>query len=119
MDLIAILAYGLLFYLGWMVFKSYNTLKLEKRNRVAHYLNEIIHQVNVETHYNIEYWFDTHTNKFLAQGKSMEEVVDVLKVRFPNHIFILEEQGGICAKTNWRLVPFETLKSMNFLTEER
>jgi hypothetical protein len=68
-------------------------------------LDEIIHQVKVEKIGDMEYWFDFHSDQFLAQGKTVNEIVEVLKSRFPEHVFLCEEHGGLSAKTEWQFLP--------------
>lgn len=55
-------------------------------------LEEIVREVKVEKHHDIIYWFDKENDKFLAQGETISEIQEVLKQRFPKHIFILEQQ---------------------------
>ena len=52
------------------------------------------------------YWFDQDNNKFLAQGRTTEEIITVIKTRFPDHIFYFEKSNHlICAKHNWEPQP--------------
>ena len=119
MDLIAILGYVIIFFIVRYTVLSVKRQREEKRRELVKYLNEVIHQVQVEYHHGIEYWFDQHDNRFLGQGSSTDEVIDVLKSRFPDHVFLLENQGGICAKTNWQLISFDNFKNLNFTSVER
>lgn len=66
---------------------------------VKEHLNKIIHEVKVEKHQGIEYWFDNETDQFLGQGKTVEEIANSLKSRFPDHIFVLPLKGVMCAPT--------------------
>jgi hypothetical protein len=69
-------------------------------------LNEIVHRVQVEQQGDVYYWYDQDNRKFLAQGRTTEEIVDAIKKRFPEHIFYFEESNHlICAKHNWEPVP--------------
>lgn len=119
MDLIVILGYVIIFFIVRHVILSVKRQRREKHQELVKYLNEVIHQVQVEHHHGIEYWFDQHNNRFLGQGSSVDEVINVLKSRFPDHIFLLEDRGGICAKTNWQLVSFDQFKNLNFTSAER
>jgi hypothetical protein len=74
------------------------------------YLNDIIHQVKIETHNGVDYWYDKDDAEFLGQGKSMEEIVSVLKSRFPDHVFLLGELGGLGKKTDWQLMKPDEFK---------
>jgi hypothetical protein len=88
------------------------------RNQLAQYqevidrLNDIIHEVRVETHdEGMSYWFDSHSDEFLAQGRDLDEIISVLKVRFPDHVFLVPGQGGMGAGTDWRLVDDKRLQN--------
>lgn len=52
-------------------------------------LSKMTHIVNVEQHGDQYYWYDRDTNTFLAQGQSLDDIVAVLKYRFPTHFFYL------------------------------
>jgi len=72
------------------------TLKLHRQ------LDGIIHRVRVEKQSNTYYWYDMDNNTFLAQGTSDEEIIAILKRRFPTHMFFLPTHHLICAKTDWQ-----------------
>lgn len=82
------------------------------------HLDEIIHRVKIEKHGDIEYWFDLDNDRFLGQGSTKDEVVKILKDRFPKHIFVLEEVGGIGAHTNWEFVPVTEFKNIKIDLEK-
>jgi len=68
-------------------------------------LDEIVHRVEIEQQGDIYYWYDRDNRKFLAQGRTTEEILAVIKARFPDHIFYFEESNHlICAKHNWEPV---------------
>lgn len=76
------------------------TDKLRKR------LDEIVHRVEVVQQGDVYYWYDQDNRKFLAQGRTTEEIVNTLKERFPDHIFYLEKSNHlICAKHDWEPQP--------------
>lgn len=52
-------------------------------------ISKITHIVNVEKHGDQYYWYDRDTGEFLAQGKNVDDIVAVLKIRFPAHFFYL------------------------------
>lgn len=68
----------------------------EISEKVKDHLNKIIHEVSVEKHGEMEYWFDKETDQFLGQGKTVEEITAHVKSRFPDHIFVLPK-GVLCA----------------------
>lgn len=69
----------------------------EVHEKVVEKLNKIIHEVSVEKHGEVEYWFDKETDEFLGQGKTLDELVVHVKSRFPDHIFVLPPKGVLCA----------------------
>lgn len=77
----------------------------ELEQKLIKRLDEIVHRVEIEKQGDIYYWFDQDNRKFLAQGRTTEEIITVIKERFPAHIFYFEESNHIlCAKHNWEPV---------------
>lgn len=91
-------------------------IKKKKRADAIEYFNSIIHPVSIETHHDIEYWFDDSTKKFLAQGKNLDEILEVLKSRFPGHVFLFD-QGGFSENTDWKFVRFDGHNTGTFVTQ--
>ena len=79
---------------------------------------DMIHQVKVEKNGNIEYWYDEDDNTFLGQGATVEEIITHIKVRFPTHIFLVEERGGVSPQTNWKLIPHEEFKNIQLTSKD-
>lgn len=75
----------------------------EVEGKVRDHLNKIIHEVAVEKHGEMEYWFDKDTDQFLGQGKTVAEITAHVKSRFPDHIFVLPLKGVLCAP-KWEIV---------------
>lgn len=71
----------------------------EHRDRVISVLDKIIREVNIETHHGLAYWFDKENDKFLAQGATSQEIISVLKERFPDNVFLLPDGQVISAPT--------------------
>jgi hypothetical protein len=85
---------------------SVKSTAVEIHNKIVRRLDEIVHRVLVEKQGEVYYWFDQDNNKFLAQGRTTEEILTVIKSRFPDHIFYFEESNHlICAKHNWEPQP--------------
>lgn len=74
------------------VYSTYRALSFSKRvnESIRERLNEIVHDIKVEKHHETIYWFDKDNDKFIAQGKTVDEIREVLKQRFPKHIFVVE-----------------------------
>jgi hypothetical protein len=64
-------------------------------------LSDIIHRVRVEKRDGVYYWYDTDDSEFLAQGTTDQEIINILKSRFPDHIFYLPTNHFISAKHDW------------------
>jgi len=71
--------------------RGYKSIDPEQSKKIAEYLDRVIHVVEVETHGDINYWYDKDSSEFLAQGTTREEIIKKLKSRFPNHIFLLND----------------------------
>jgi hypothetical protein len=97
---------NILEFMFWLYIWHLNLKRqLQYYEQVIERLNDIIHEVRVETHGDdMHYWFDSHSDEFLAQGRDFDEIVSVLKVRFPDHIFLVPGAGGMGAGTDWTLV---------------
>jgi hypothetical protein len=55
-------------------------------------LEKIMHNVKSEKHADVHYWFDGETDRFLAQGKNLEEIRVHLKQRFSEDIFMVNDK---------------------------
>lgn len=87
------------------IMDAYQLVNTELTDTVRKRLDEIVHRVQVEKEGDIYYWYDQDNRKFLAQGRTTEEIVDTLKERFPQHIFYLEASNHLlCAQHNWEPV---------------
>jgi hypothetical protein len=86
---------------------AFQIVKLKERVDILKQLTKIIHQVKVEERDGIKYWYDADSEAFLAQGKTIDEVIDVIKSRFPDHIFLIRDTGGVSKQTDWKLMPPE------------
>lgn len=73
--------------------------------KILNRVNEIVHRVRIEEHHNTYYWYDADSDKFLAQGATPAELIDRLKIRFPEHIFLLEEKDSMLkvSAPNWKI----------------
>jgi hypothetical protein len=86
--------------------------RAEELSDILHRVNEVVHRVRVEEHYNNFYWYDADSDKFLAQGATPAELIDRLKVRFPQHIFLLESNDTDTvlklSAPNWKIEKLST-----------
>ena len=86
---------GFLEFLFWMFIgklimdfiRHTGNAKKELQEEIKESIAAKTHIVNVEQHADVYYWFDHESGEFLAQGRTMEEIVDVVKSRFPEHFF--------------------------------
>ena len=83
----------------------------EKLTQLKH-LSDIIHQVKVEKIGDFNYWFDADSDQFLGQGRTVEEIIDVIKSRFPDHVFLIQGEGGVAAQTGWKFLPAEEFQKV-------
>jgi hypothetical protein len=76
---------------------------LRKRNeemfdeitQVAKELTDEFILVNIEKHGDVMYLFEKHTNRFIAQGKTKDEIQSHCSQRFPGRTIVTdEEQAG-------------------------
>tara|TARA_R110000868_G_scaffold209197_1_gene458819 strand:+ start:2070 stop:2435 length:366 start_codon:yes stop_codon:yes gene_type:complete len=72
--------------------ETYLQQKADRDLKILAKLDHITHRVKVEKHGQYFYWFDSDDDEFLAQGKTAEEVIANLRIRFPDHLFFLPDQ---------------------------
>jgi hypothetical protein len=91
---------------------------LSEKIKQLNQISDLIHQVKVEKHSDMEYWFDEDDNRFLGQGKTAEDIINHVKSRFPDHIFLIRGVGGVSKQTDWKLLDAEELKKVKLNLEE-
>jgi len=88
------------------VMDAFREVDTELTDKIRKKLDEIVHRVEVEQQGDTYYWYDQDNRTFLAQGRTIDELVAVIKNRFPDHIFYFEKSNQlICAKDNWEPQP--------------
>lgn len=68
-------------------------------------INDMVHRVKSEKDNDVLYWFDQDNGEFLGQGANYAEMIDVLRERFPKHVFYFEtedQQYIIAESTEWK-----------------
>lgn len=106
------------FAVGWVfgrllfsIWNSWQSIYQEAHKEVMNEISARIHAVEVEKHNGVDYWFDADNGQFLGQGVSLDEIVNHVKSRFPEHIFLLNKMG-LSAQTNWKFLPGEDFKRL-------
>ena len=74
---------------------------VELRQELTKRLDDIIHRVREERNGDVIYWYDQDDGEFLAQGQDQEQIIAVLKSRFPDHMFYLES-NQIIGQPHWK-----------------
>lgn len=91
-----------------MIFGDTESKVDTEAERLKEQLSKMIHRIKQEKHGDCYYWFDLDDDSFLAQGKTDSEMIEVLKKRFPTHIFILNNEQGLRGP-DWKPVPIAEL----------
>jgi hypothetical protein len=101
-DVISILVYAFLALFCFTIVKGVLNyiLHQEVRSHLKEVLSEMVHEVRVEMHGTMQYWFDSDSNIFLGQGQTDLEIIENVKARFPTHIFIVPDKG-LLARPDW------------------
>ena len=93
------------FIIGFINFYKGKTTEIEKELLTK--LNDMVHIVRVETHGDVHYWYDQDDHEFLGQGKTIPELTQAVKSRFPDHIFFMatpdNEKFILSKNTDWKL----------------
>ena len=103
-----------LLLIGWWIWNSISSKKQQFNMDVAKKVAEVIHEIKLEKHGDIMYWFDMENDRFLAQGKTPSELIDHLKSRFPDHLFYINSDGKshiLSAGTDWKITQIKLSKS--------
>lgn len=85
----AILGY-IVFSLGLNYLRHFQQIRKYQDGVYAH-LQRIIHTVRYEQDGDMYYWYDQDTDEFIVQGRTDTEIIQALRARFPNHIFVINE----------------------------
>lgn len=119
---IEFLAWTVFYYFIFKIAKMFATAwagrNQEEINRIKAYLDKIIHRVDVQIVDNVTYWFDQDDHAFLGQGRTVEDLIEVLKQRFPDHVFLLPTEEVVTAKTDWKLVKSEGFSEIKYTIKE-
>ena len=105
-DLISTLAWILITYWAIKITLRINDVVSTNKDieeRIKAHLEKIVHSVDIETHDGVHYWYDKDDGSFLAQGQGMDEIIVALKARFPQHIFLINDEEWMSASTDWKL----------------
>jgi vancomycin resistance protein YoaR len=71
--------------------KARNDILREDLEAVSKKIKETIVNVNIERHGDMFYVFEKETDNFVAQGKTMAEIKEVMQKRFPKKTFVATE----------------------------
>ncbi len=85
---------------------------IELRAKLTKQLDEVIHRVRAEQHDDVIYWYDRDDGEFLAQGRSQEELIAVVRSRYPDHLFFLES-NHILGRGSWDLATARRVEIVN------
>jgi hypothetical protein len=97
---ILIYAFTALFVYTTVKYILNQILHQEVKSHIKQVLADMVHEVRVEMHGTMQYWFDSDSNIFLGQGQTDLEIIENVKARFPTHIFIVPDKG-LLARPDW------------------
>lgn len=101
--------YILLFHFFAKILIGAMEVKRQEKLRQLNELDQITHRVNVEQHGAIYYWFDADDGEFLGQGKDIDSIIQVVKSRFPTHVFFLNNDKNEILKLHGPTWKFDRL----------
>lgn len=73
------------------------------------YVEQMIHVVREDRIGDMRYWYDRDSETFLAQGKDHEEIISVLQLRFPDGIFVINDNQMIMGPEFNEIIKFDEL----------
>jgi len=90
---ILILAFFALIWIFWQQYSEHQKIQ----QQIESTIKEKLLPVSVEVHNGITYWFESETDRFIAQGATDNEIIADVKTRFPNNIFVLPNGTALFA----------------------
>jgi len=102
-DIVGILVDAvIIWFLVSLVLRLLNYFMLEKiKTSIRQDLGELIREVEVEMHQHLIYWYDKENGSFLGQGQNDSELINHVRSRFPDGIFIVPNKG-ILSSPDWK-----------------
>ena len=55
------------------------------------------------------YWYDAENGSFIAQGRTREEIIVILRTQWTKHIFLLEENQEMLVGPDFTSMPTHSL----------
>ena len=92
MDTIFYIFVGVALYILVRKYVQFSVVVEETEQAARARLNEIIHVVKQEKLGDMYYWYDQDNDQFIAQGRTLDEITDVLKARWNRHIFVISDK---------------------------
>ncbi len=92
MDNIFYILVGVALYILVRKYVHFSVVVKETEQAARARLNEIIHVVKQEKNGDMYYWYDQDNHQFIAQGRTLEEIIGVLKAQWRQHIFVISEK---------------------------
>jgi hypothetical protein len=86
-------------------------LRDEDEQKLLKHLDDIVHRIEMHIDKDTTYWFDFDDGEFLGQGKTITEMTEGLKTRFPTHLFVFtvkETNYLLAEKTEWKPFKLDT-----------
>jgi hypothetical protein len=117
-QLIASVVYFVLGYVIGSIILKLIRLFMERRHQLSdedeaawrEYVDQIVHVVREDQVGDMRYWYDRDSETFLAQGRDHEEIVNALKMRFPEGIFVINNNQMIMGPDYNEVIQFDELK---------
>ena len=78
-------------YFAMKVLQHYLIQKNLEVEAITQYLIKHVHAVNIEREGDMLYWFDADDHRFIAQGRSIDEIVVILRQDWQRHVFIVDD----------------------------
>jgi hypothetical protein len=83
----------------WLVLKliagylhAKNAQLKDQLNELDKKVKELFVRVSIEKHGEVYYIFEKETDRFVAQGKTADEIKEIMQQRFPNKTFIATDE---------------------------
>lgn len=72
-------------------YKVYSEAKKATEEQIIAALDAKIHRIKQEKDGDMHYWFDYDDDQFIAQGRTIKDIQEVLRARWSRHIFVISD----------------------------
>jgi hypothetical protein len=82
--------YVVLIFVGVHLLAKFLRAKAVMNEAISNVVAKHVHEIKMEQHGEVSYWFDKTSDQFFAQGKTLDDCIAHLKAVYPGHVFLYD-----------------------------